>query len=265
MSILINFIISVPFAIRVAIFFCFTIFFVWGLFGRIILWILSFLPFILKYLFIALFWLIETPISFLHRKIGSLMGGLDNMWSQLGRRIDCFIDNWYNAWHRRKKKENTLKIRFLVWGICVGIVVFPNIMNLENEELKIGENIYLHCESLVINWLYNQEWYKSKEESVQVVNKEVQQENTFEVEMVVAGLNSSLLVRDIPSMEGSILDRLYNDNKVIWHGQLVFAETDNGRIEPWIKITMKNGIEGWSRLHYLYPLQYESEEFSVEK
>ena len=75
---------------------------------------------------------------------------------------------------------------------------------------------------------------------------------------------SSLLVRDAPSMtDGSILGRLQNEDTVLWHGEMCFLETDNGQIEPWVKIITVDGIEGWSRLNYLHPIEYENLEFEV--
>lgn len=86
----------------------------------------------------------------------------------------------------------------------------------------------------------------------------------MEITLVVSGVSSSLLVRDIPSTEDCIiLGRLQNDDVVVWSGQMVFSEVDNGHVEPWVKIVTVDGVEGWSRLYYLHPEQYVDMEFQV--
>lgn len=84
--------------------------------------------------------------------------------------------------------------------------------------------------------------------------------------LVVSGVNSSLLVRDIPSTENcTVLDRLQNDDIVVWTGQMVFAEAEGDHVEPWVKIITQNNVEGWSRLYYLHPEQYADEVYFVGK
>lgn len=60
-----------------------------------------------------------------------------------------------------------------------------------------------------------------------------------------------------------MLGKLYNDDVVIWTGQMVFAEVNDRSIEPWVKIRTSEGIEGWSRLYYLHPAQYENLDMRV--
>lgn len=43
-----------------------------------------------------------------------------------------------------------------------------------------------------------------------------------------------------------------------------FAETEDNHKEAWVKIISQNGIEGWSRLDYLCPTHYETEEYQVK-
>ncbi|MEY8426586.1 SH3 domain-containing protein [Lachnospiraceae bacterium 46-15] len=59
------------------------------------------------------------------------------------------------------------------------------------------------------------------------------------------------------------LCRLKNGDAVLWRGELVFAEADDEHVEPWVKIVTGDGIEGWSRLFYLHPEEYQGMEFEV--
>lgn len=91
-------------------------------------------------------------------------------------------------------------------------------------------------------------------------------ERTFKENLVVDGVKSSLLVRDIPATEGSMaLARLHNDDVVIWRGQITFSEVNNNRVEAWVKVTTEEGVEGWSRLYYLRPESYKNIEYIVTK
>lgn len=37
----------------------------------------------------------------------------------------------------------------------------------------------------------------------------------------------------------------------------------NGKVEAWIKVITPNEIEGWSRLSYIYPKEYENKEYKI--
>lgn len=98
--------------------------------------------------------------------------------------------------------------------------------------------------------------------------KEIDQEETelSQIKLIVAGVNSSLLVRDIPNMEsGTALERLHNGDVVTWTGEMVFAEAKDNHIEAWAKVVTQNEVEGWSCLFYLHPQNYENISYHVEE
>lgn len=129
---------------------------------------------------------------------------------------------------------------------------------------------FLEAESFLTGLIMKQDWYDPdavfvSEESVEESPEEADA-GVFEIELVTSGLNSSLLVRSDPSIdEGEVLGRLYNDDIVIWTGQMVFAEVNDGGIEPWVKIRTSEEIEGWSRLYYLHPAQYENLKLEIKQ
>lgn len=128
---------------------------------------------------------------------------------------------------------------------------------------------FLDAESFLTGLIMKQDWYDPdavfvSEESVEESSEEADAD-VFEIELVTSGLNSSLLVRSDPSIDkGEVLGRLYNDDIVIWTGQMVFAEVNDGSIEPWVKIGTSEEIEGWSRLYYLHPAQYENLKLEIK-
>ena len=95
----------------------------------------------------------------------------------------------------------------------------------------VGKVKFLGMESFLVGFIMKQDWYDS---DAVLISKEGVEESTeeadidvYEIELVVSGLNSSLLIRRVPSIdEGEVLGKLYNDDVVIWTGQMVFAEVD---------------------------------------
>lgn len=267
MSSIINSFLLLSLFARVAILF-FIIFVFWLLFGRKILWFLSLTPFLLERLFRYFYLLIEVPVAALHKKLGTSFYKIDNKLSQFGEKIDSAMLRWYNAWHSSKKIH--LGKSLLVYVLCVAFITFPSFMKLETNAFRTGEIVYLHCETFLVDWIVKRGWYDHSEpvslnQDIQVDQHIQSESEPFDMKLIVSGLKSSLLVRDIPSTENCIvLDRLYNGNTVVWSGRLVFSEADNDHIEPWAKVITPNGIEGWARLFYLHPEQYEDIELYVQ-
>lgn len=255
---------GLPFWVRVSLM-LFVIAVLWAIFRKVICWVLSLIPYILRKIFRVFYLLIEMPIAALHKKCGSCFYKIDNMLSLIGEKTDSILHCWYMAWHYPKKIH--LGIFLLVYVVCVVLIVVPSFMKTDSN-LKFGENAYMRCETRFIKWLQERELYKPTIEAYMNQGKQIEsgsvEIDSFNVTLVVSGVSSTLLVRDIPSTENCIiLDRLQNNDTVIWKGQLVFSEADNSHVEPWVKVETANGIEGWCRLFYLHPDDYAEQEFYV--
>lgn len=256
---------------RAAILLFFIIVVVWKVFGKRLLWILSIIPFSLQWFFRLIYLLVEAPISLLHKKLGASFYKISNGLSQYAERTDSIMERWYNKWHLLERVQ--LWKALMVYVLCVTLVMLPSLIEVEGNVYRKGETVYLHCEAALISWFEEHGWYRSVELSLLEQdlgfthdNPDILPElNAVPIVLIVSGLKSSLLVRDIPSVEDSVeLDRLYNGNSVIWSGELIFAEMNNERIEPWVKVMTPNGIEGWTRMSYLYPEEYREVEFYVQ-
>lgn len=267
MSGIINYFTGLPFEVRVVIaLFLFT-FVIWRFLGKNILWILSIIPFLLQKIYIGVYLLIQNILSALHKKVGWIFGEADSRISDIGEKID----NKIRAWHGKWKKANKPKFKncFLAFVIGCVIIIIPSYIKTDNRIIKAGERGFLICEDFFLEQVNKCKWYDAKKE-LTIGNKWFKtpvassaSENGFETTLIVAGLNSMLLVRDIPSVENSVvLERLYNDDCVTWNGEIAFSYVDN-RVEPWAKIIMQNGTTGWSRMDYLYPLEYDKKIYMV--
>lgn len=270
MSIMLNNFFILPFWFRSAVLVFLLLFLLWKLVGKIIFWILSIIPFLIEKIFKYFYLFIEIPVAFLHKKFGASFYVLDNKLSQNSEKVERAIHCWYEAWHFSKKKS--FKKFLITYILCIFFILVPYFTKTNNSIFKIGEKAYIYGETFLVNLLGVQGLERLKIQDTMEQNDQLEIENvnlkpieaeSLEITLIVS-VKSSLLVRDIPSIENCvILDQLDNNDEVIWRGQMVFAEAEGEHIEPWVKIETKNGVEGWSRLFYLYPEQYKNLEFLV--
>ena len=269
MSGVINYLIDLPFGLRVAIVLFFLIFVVWKLLGKRILWIFSIIPLLLKQIFRVLYLVIQTILDILHKKIGWIFATADEKFAEMGEKADAKLEKWYQQWQGVQKPK--FKECFLIYAICCLLIILPSYIKTDNKVVKAGESIFFSCEEVILKYLSKCKWYNSQEELTlgedwfQKASVDNIKKNEFGVALIVSGLNSTLLVRDIPDKENSeVLGNLYNNDYVIWTGEMAFSYVDN-RVEPWAKIIMEDGTTGWSRMDYLYPLEYEKTVYYVTK
>lgn len=271
MTFFIGFWSGLPFLIRVIVsLFAFVT--VWWILGRGILWILSIIPFLLEKGFILLYQVIEIPISMLHKKIGGNFYKANNAVSKIATNTDIMLRKWYNLWH--SQYCFSWKRTLIIYVLCIFFIVLPTFISVESKILKVGETWYVSGENYILTQLKQSAKYHSEQEVT--VNKSANESEQLEMKnkqlqdsqivLIVGGVNSSLLVRDIPDIKNGVaLEKLHNGDKVMWNGELVFAEAENNHIETWAKVITKDGIEGWSRLFYLYSEDYEKTKFHVSQ
>lgn len=266
MSFVVGFFETISVECRVAFLMCF-VFLLWLLVGRIILWIMSGIPFLLIKLHRLIYYIVQIPISFLHKKFGSALYKADNGVAVIGVHIEDLLQKWYIRWHAKGKTNK--KIEILCFIVIYIIIVVPPKVFSNDSVLCIPGNVYCEEESKLVNKIEAGQ----RKKVITDISEEVMQneDETFEVtepdliELRVVGIRTALLIRDVPSVErGIALERLKNNDVVKWSGQLIFAETEDNHKEAWVKIISQNGIEGWSRLDYLCPTHYETEEYQVK-
>lgn len=276
MNSIINLFLELPFLVRVAIS-LFIILILWCILRQILFRVLALIPFLLEKLFIALYCIVETPIAALHKKFGLFFYKIDNLMNTCGVTIDNALNRWFNAWHSPYKFKWGYAL--IVYLLCVTFIVLPSFIPVKNNILKTGEALYNSGQDFIINLLEKHEYYEPEKDKP-IINNEKnepainaqkadavvnEQAEKTEIKLIVSGLKSTLLVRDIPDTENSTtLEKLYNGDIVIWTGELVFANVEDDHIETWAKIVTQNGVEGWSRLLYLQPEDYENVKFSVK-
>lgn len=257
---------ALPLWSRVLVFLA-LLFLIWWRLGKPILWILSIVPYIFGKLFSVIYYIIEVPIDMLHKKFGAIFYKVDNGLAYIGSKIISFFEKWYRYWHEQYKFH--LGSTILVFFICYSIIVMPSWIRFENELLSKGKELYLSGENACIEY-FEIKTENTKQKNIQNVAEEqierdVQRKEKKSINLVVSGVNSSLLVRDVPEMDGIALERLHNGDVVIWYGELIFEEAEGEHIEAWVKVKTTDSIEGWSRLLYLHPVDYKDKMFYVSE
>lgn len=244
------------FAVRVAIGLLLLLF-LWMILGKLILWGLSLIPFVLKKIFILIYLIIKMPIIFLHKMYGRGFYKLDNRWAEIGEHAHDFLERWYTTWHHDYKTQ--FRKACIITVVCYLFIVIPSYISIDIKVLNVGKSIYCFAENLLKEEMeeyfspsdLEQEWFSFNEVQTRI-------------KLTVYDVNTTLYVQDIPSKDNSLaLDMLYNGDKVIWTGEIIFVEWGKEEIEPLVKVITEDGTEGWSLLDYLYPEDYINIELKV--
>ena len=248
---------QLPFAARVLIFVVIVLT-IWGICGKTLMYILSIIPFLFRKLFFMVYRIIELPIAFLHKNVGSVFYTLDNLLAEIGQFVDGMLERCYNYFH--SNYEFKAGKCCIIAAIFYAFIVVPSYVNIEIDVLNVGKTMYENAENKLSEFVIK---YMSEHE--QEDNSYNTEETDSGIKLIVQGVNSSLYVRDIPNKEtGVALDYLHNGDQVIWTGELVFADWSNGKKIALVKVVTSNQVEGWCRLEYLYPEDYETTEFKLE-
>lgn len=221
--------------------------------------ILSLIPFLLKWMFRAVYLLLEWLVSILHKRLGGMFYRLDNGLSTLGKRVDGWLERWYGAWDKSKSWNPYTALVTLVALVCYLYVILPPMLHEEGGRWQTkGWSAYLWVEDSFVGWMADQGWYvpntPDNNPDVSSVSGELEPiQEVVQISLTVYGVTNVLVIRDIPStVESTTLDKLPNGAVVNWHGELTFGLAE-GRQEAWVKVTTDSGVEGWGRLNYLHP------------
>lgn len=247
----INYYVALPYYGRTAIFLL-MVMIVFGIVSKPVCWLASGIPFVLHKIFLLCYQLLEFLVSILHKRLGSYFFKISNHISSLAEKIDYYFRAWYKHWHNGYKVH--WKRNIAICLIAYLYILLPAYTGVEEGIVCFARDKYLIGEQICVDWLQNNAISVEENNAFTMTQEAKADDDIQEIELVVFGLTSSLLVRDIPDMkQGNALDKLYNDDVVIWKGELTFAEAENQHVEAWVKIVTQNGVEGWSRLFFLRP------------
>lgn len=256
-----------PYEIRVSVWILLLVIVLWRLAGRGICWILSVVPWVFRLLSRGIYLMLEMPVAALHKQCGSVFSKIDSHLLRAAEKIDLALDNWYKSW--KSYKGLRFGKALLICAIGFALVTFPHYFHWSNSILRFGNTIYTRWEDLFVSLVQKIEWEEPQEADAELKPPAVEyteEPKAPDITFVVSGVNSSLLVRDVPDVDDcEVLARLHNGDQVTWGGQMTFAEADNEHVEPWVRIMTADGIEGWSRLFYLHPVSFDDRIFYLNE
>ena len=218
---------------------------------------LSLLPFLLKWMFRAVYLLLEWLVSLLHKLLGGTFYRVGNGLATFGKRVDGWLERWYGAWNKSKSWNPYSALVTTVALACYLCVVLPSVLHMDEGWQTWGLSVYLRAEDAFTEWVEDQVWYvssipDSQPDAVSTGEPEPSQK-PVQMSLTVYRVSNVLAIRDIPSTVGcTTLDTLPNGAVVSWFGELAFGFAE-GQQEAWVKVTTDSGIEGWGRLNYLHP------------
>jgi len=245
-----------PFSLRVALLLT-LLWLVWLLSGRLITRALSLIPYCLRLIMIAVYFLIDFPLSVLHSKLAGLFAGIDKAWTSLMSRLTTALQSWYEVWRRPKKHHSIIAL--LLCGLVFLWVVLPGFFGIENGIILGAENTYFKIERWVSGGAAVDYDIEISSVSTQpplaaqpTATPSPTPEPTPIPERTVTGLQTRLIVRDKPSVsDGKPLAYLLNGDVVYDLGEVELGDTGDGDSEWWLKIETMEGVTGWVRSNYL--------------
>ncbi len=225
-----------------------------------ILKIFSLLPLFLKQVFRALYLLLDLPVFALHKLLGGGIYHIDNGLAMCGKKIDFWLEHWYQAWHVPKSRKKYAAVATVVCIVCYLSITASTFLHVKsNGWILKCQTVYLHMEGSLVDFLEARGWYDPSapvflpDTDQPEENSGDNQNNTLQTPLTVFRVSNVLRIRDIPSTKNSTtLDTVKNGGVVLWNGQLTFGLAE-GKQEAWVKVTTETGVEGWGRLYYLRP------------
>lgn len=219
--------------------------------------LLSLIPFLLKWMFRAVYLLLEWLISLPHKLLGGTFYRVGNGLAAFGKHVDSWLEHWYSAWNKPKSRSPYSALATVAVLACYLCVILPPALHMEEGWQAKGWSAYLQVEDAFTEWIEDHGWCVpnvpgSQPDAATVGESELPRESV-QISLTVYRVSSVLAIRDIPSTVGcTTLDTLPNGSVVSWYGELAFGFAE-GQQEAWVKVTTNSGIEGWGRLNYLHP------------
>lgn len=237
------------------------IWFFWLITGRLFIRLLSFIPFCLSLLLQILYRLVDFPLGILHSKYAGHFAHIDKAWTSFMRKIYTSNKSWYMKW-RHPRKHYSLVV-LLLFGIILLWTVLPKELGLQGRFISGAESTYYRIEYYVSERFTNENAPSIGIESPSapplgmfsppaLVTSPHETTPTTNLEYVVKGVSTRLLVRDKPSVStGNRLASLNNGDVVYYLDEKEEGDVENGKIELWLKIETIDGVVGWTRSNYL--------------
>lgn len=233
--------------IRAAVLIALFIIFFWWILGKVIIRLASFFPYLLKKFFRGMYLLIETPVCWIHERIGSLFYGIDNGLSGIGKKIDTFLEQWYTGW--RNPVNSHIVLSVVIYGILlIWICASHYTEGIETKPFN-GQAVYLKAENKLTDWLEAHNLYGQQIEEVDNFGEpELEEEAAFEekepvyIRLNERGKRGSNIRSEIDlNNDNNIIAGVNAESEILYLNEWTY---DGERY--WVRVHISdNDVEGW--------------------
>jgi hypothetical protein len=129
--------------------------FVWWIFGKRIQQVLTFIPFLLKYLTIAIYYFFELPISALHKSFGDVFSTIDQKLADFANKVTTTFEKYRQNLRKPKPYRG---IAFCIFLVMAAYLIVPQKVGLHGKEFTCWNESYLESEAHVIDSIYERGW-----------------------------------------------------------------------------------------------------------
>ena len=141
---------ELPISVRCTIF-LFIVLVLYWIFGRLMLKVLSLIPWALNKFAHVLYYLIEMPISALHNSMGGVFGSIDQGWANSMNRFCSYTESLRSKMRNPKEMYNGRV--FLVFLAISAYLLIPMYFELNEHIFTFWQEPYIAREASVIDFI----------------------------------------------------------------------------------------------------------------
>lgn len=166
--------------------------FVWWILGRLIQRALALIPFLLKYITIAVYYLFEVPISALHKSFGSIFSTIDQKLADFANKVTTTFEKCRQNLRKPKPYRG---MAFCIFLVIAAYIIVPQHFGLNGKEFTCWNESYLKSEEHVIDFIYEEGWVTPT--ATRTVFSVLVNGEPTSIEGYMVGGNSYLKLRDL--------------------------------------------------------------------
>lgn len=121
---------------------------VWCIFARLIMKLISIIPFVIKRIVLLIYFVIEFPISKLHKMFGQTFYSIDQGVSNWFDKLSTTIEKVFQLLN---KPKNLYKDKaFIIYILFAAYLIIPSLIGFNSKPFTFWYNFYINLESSII-------------------------------------------------------------------------------------------------------------------
>lgn len=124
---------------------------IWCLFGRLIMKLISIIPYIIKRIIVLIYLLLEIPISALHKIFGQSFYKIDQGLSNWFNNLSSLFERIYKFLYSPKNLYKGKAV--VIFLIISAYLIIPSLIGINNRPFTFWNDFYLKIESAIIDMI----------------------------------------------------------------------------------------------------------------